>query len=122
MLQFHVLLVEDETFIRTMLSEALVDAGFVVTEAASGEAAQCLLDEGRGFDLLLTDVHMPGPVSGVDLARQLRARSPQIPVVFVTGRPDALRHFGALGPRDRFVLKPCRSSALVGAVVSSLAA
>ena len=118
----HVLLVEDEVTIRMILAEALADAGFTVTEAASGEAALLLFDEAPAFDLLLTDVHMPGRVSGVDLACALRARWPAVPVVFVTGRPDALRRFGDLGPRDRFVLKPCRSATLLRAVESSLAA
>ena len=118
----HVLLVEDEVTIRVILAEVLADAGFAVTQAASGEAALLLFGEARAFDLLLTDVHMPGPVNGVDLARALRARWPDVPVVFVTGRPDALRRFGDLGPRDRFVLKPCRSATLLSAVESSLAA
>ncbi|WP_428392857.1 response regulator [Lichenicoccus sp.] len=118
----HVLLVEDEATIRMILAEVLADAGFVVTEAASGEVALRLFDEVRAFDLLVTDVHMPGRVNGVDLARAVRARWPEVPVVFVTGRPDALRRFGDLGPRDRFVLKPCRSATLLSAVESSLAA
>ena len=118
----HVLLVEDETLIRSILAEALLEADLLVTEAADGEAAWHLVRDGHDFDLLLTDVHMPGRLSGVDLAQRVRARWPELPVVFVTGRPDALRRFGRLGPRDGFVLKPCRSSALLSAVVSSLAA
>ncbi len=118
----HVLLVEDENVIRMIIAEALLDAGFRVTQADNGERAIGLFGESRGFDLLLTDVHMPGRVNGVERARTRRARWPDGPVGFATGRPDALPPVSAMGPRDRLVLKPCRSSALLDAVEASLAA
>ncbi len=122
MRQFHVLLVEDDAVIRSMLAEALLEASFTVSQASSGTSALRLFDQREAFDLLLTDVHMPGGVNGVTLAQQFRSRWPQLPVVFVTGRPDALLAFGAFGPRDRCVLKPCRCTTLLSAVASSLAA
>ncbi len=120
--QSRVLFVEDEELIRMILTETMIEAGLDVTEAADGEEAMRLLEQRRTFDLLLTDVHMPGRFNGVDIARQVRALWPEVPVVFVTGRPDTLRAFGTPGPRDRSVLKPYRPSDVLTAIQASLAA
>lgn len=103
-----------------ILTETMIEAGLEVTEAANGEEAMQLVGQ-RRFDLLLTDVHMPGRFNGVDIARQVRALWPEVPVVFVTGRPDTLRAFGTPGPRDRSVLKPYKPSDVLTAIQSSLA-
>ncbi len=116
----RVLFVEDEELIRMILTETMIEAGLEVTEAANGEEAMQLLGQ-RRFDLLLTDVHMPGRFNGVDIARQVRALWPEMPVVFVTGRPDTLRAFGTSGPRDRSVLKPYKPSDVLTAIQASLA-
>lgn len=118
--QPRVLFVEDEELIRMILTETMIEAGLEVTEAANGEEAMQLLGQ-RRFDLLLTDVHMPGRFNGVDLARRVRALWPEVPVVFVTGRPDTLRAFGTPGPRDRSVLKPYKPSDVLTAIQASLA-
>lgn len=118
--QTHVLFVEDEDLIRLLVAEVLVEAGIEVTEACNGDAALALLQDQRGYDLLLTDVHMPGRLSGVDLARRARSLRPGMPVVFVTGRPDTLHAFGALGPRDRCVLKPYKPTEVLAAIRSIL--
>lgn len=118
--QPRVLFVEDEELIRMILTETMIEAGLEVTEAANGEEAMQLLGQ-RRFDLLLTDVHMPGRLNGVDIARQVRALWPEVPVVFVTGRPDTLRAFGTPGPRDRSVLKPYKPSDVLTAIQASLA-
>ena len=119
--QAHVLLVEDEDFIRLIVVETLVEAGFKVTQACNGETALALLQESSGFDLLLTDIHMPGRFSGIDIALRMRALWPETPVVFVTGRPDVLHVFGPPGPRDRCILKPYRPTDLLAAIRSCLA-
>lgn len=116
----RILFVEDEDLIRLTIMEALVEAGLHVTEASNGEDALSLLQEDCGFDLLLTDVHMPGRLSGIDVAMHVRSLWPEIPVVFVTGRPDVLHAFGPPGPYDRFVFKPYKPTDLLAAVRSSL--
>ncbi len=120
MAQTHVLFVEDEDLIRVIVAESLAEAGIAVTEACSGEAAVELLREQGGFDVLLTDVHMRGRLSGVDVARHVRSLWPQMPVVFVTGRPDALHEFGVPGPHDHCVLKPYRPADVIAAIEASL--
>jgi len=117
----RILFVEDEDLIRLTVAETLIEAGLQVTEASNGEHALSLLQEHCGFDLLLTDVHMPGGLSGIDVAMHVRSLWPEIPVVFVTGRPDVLHAFGPPGPYDRFVFKPYKPTDLLVAVRSSLA-
>ena len=117
----HVLFVEDEDFIRSIVVETLVEAGFKVTEARNGETALKLLQKYCDFDLLLTDVHMPGRFSGIDVALHMRSLCPETPVVFVTGRPDVLHVFGPPGPLDRCILKPYRPTDVLAAIRSCLA-
>jgi CheY-like chemotaxis protein len=119
--QTHVLFLEDEDLIRAVVVEALVEAGFRVTEACNGEAALDLLEETHRFDLLLADVHMPGRFNGMDVARRVRTSWPGMPVVFVTARPDTLHAFGMPSPRDRCVMKPYRPTEVLEAIHSSLA-
>lgn len=67
-----ILVVEDSAFFRNMLRPLLSAAGYRVTTAASAEEALRLREAGRRYDLILSDVEMPG-LSGVDLARTLKA-------------------------------------------------
>ncbi len=66
-----VLLIDDSAFFRNMLAPVLKAAGYEVTTAAGGEEAVALLQKGRRFDVVLTDIDMPG-MSGFDFAEQLR--------------------------------------------------
>jgi two-component system chemotaxis sensor kinase CheA len=68
----HLLLVDDSAFFRNMLMPVLRAAGYDVTAAAGGQEAFDLIRAGRRFDLLVTDLHMPG-MDGVALARALRS-------------------------------------------------
>lgn len=110
----RVLLVEDETLIRMILAEALADEGFEVLEAASGDEA-ARVAEGAGFDLLLTDVQMPGRLDGVALARHLLQSRPDLPVVYVTGRPESLDRVERRG-RAAYIRKPYSPSEVIAVV------
>ncbi len=78
------LLVDDEELVRVSTADMLTDLGYSVVEAASGEAAMRLLEQGRRFDLLITDHLMPG-LSGTELVRAVRAARPEVPVLLVSG-------------------------------------
>ena len=94
------MLVEDESLIRDLLSEALQDAGYHVMAAEDGQRAVELAHAPpRGFTGLITDLHMPGGVDGVEVAREFRGAFPGIPVIVISGRPDAIqpRWRGELG-------------------------
>lgn len=106
MARARILVVEDEPFIRDLLSEIFQEAELDVAEASNGEEAVALIEQDSHFDLLLTDVHMPGRFDGVAVARLARAQNPDLPVVFATGRPETLRSFGPLGARAVCLSKP----------------
>jgi CheY-like chemotaxis protein len=99
------LIVEDEYLIRLILVEALSDDGFQVVEAGDAEEALAALDQDRGIDLLLTDIQLPGAVNGVTLAQKARERIPELPVIYMTGRPDSMEKLDRSG-RDALVTKP----------------
>ncbi len=79
-----VLLVDDEELVRTATAEYLAQAGFSVREAADAAAALSLLDHGFRPDVIVTDHMMPG-MTGLDMARALRARKDATPILMVTG-------------------------------------
>ena len=81
----RILLVEDEGLIRLVTAEYLRDEGFEVVEAWDGDEAARLLDACDGFDVLFTDVRMPGMLDGVDVAVRARRQYPELPVLVVSG-------------------------------------
>ncbi|WBV41736.1 response regulator [Pseudoroseomonas cervicalis] len=93
----HLLLVEDEDRLRDHLAGALRGLGYAVTAVPDAPAALGALAEGAVPDLLLTDVVLPGGMSGVGLARAMRSSRPGLPVLLLSGfavaapaGPDAL--------------------------------
>ena len=104
MLTKRILVVEDEVEIRLLLTEVLGDAGFDVAEAKDGNHAMQMLDGSAPFDLVVTDISMPGTADGNVAAARAKIRDPQIPVVYVSGRPESLRN--SIGDGDAFICKP----------------
>jgi len=71
-----ILVVEDEFLIRLIVAEELAENGFAVCEAENGDRASALIAaQPDAFTLLVTDVHMPGKLDGIEVARLLRAPS-----------------------------------------------
>ena len=79
------LVVEDEPQLLQMITSVLGRLGYVVVTATSGQEALSLVEGGEAFDLLLTDVVMPGKIGGFELARRVRALRPDIPVIYTSG-------------------------------------
>lgn len=100
-----ILIVEDEYLIRLTLAEALTEDGFTVLEAATGAQALAAAGAQAGIALLLTDIQLPGGMDGVALARRLREAAPDLPVIFMTGRPDRGAAAAATA-RDVWITKP----------------
>ena len=115
-MSYCVLLVEDEGLIRVTLAETLEDAGYVVVSAENGDAACDLLRDRDGFDVLLTDIQMPGLADGIDVARSFHEHHPDRPVVFMTGRPDMLSRVGRLSCSERLLRKPFGSAQMLSAI------
>ena len=115
MTKARVLVVEDEAIIRSVMVEVLIDAGFQVDEADNSDDALKLLDE-DGYRLLVTDVHMPGDLDGIDLAGHAQNHKPPLPVVFVSGRPDVYARLRETGLKGLALAKPFPLEKLVAAV------
>ncbi|MDP9840203.1 DNA-binding NtrC family response regulator [Neorhizobium huautlense] len=81
-----VLVVEDEALIRFAVADALEDAGYDVLEAASVLEAIGQLGLNEDIDLVVTDVDMPGALSGIDLARMISDCAPHIGVIVSSAR------------------------------------
>ena len=79
-----ILLVEDETFVREVASEVLRGAGYQVLTARNAAEAVQIYEDGLEFDLLLTDVVLPGE-TGRMLADRLHRENPRLPVLLATG-------------------------------------
>jgi signal transduction histidine kinase/ActR/RegA family two-component response regulator len=82
---FHVLLVEDDNEVAALTMEMLIQLGYEVTRAASPAAALGALADGRSIDVVFSDIMMPGGMNGVQLAREIRIRRADLPVVLTTG-------------------------------------
>lgn len=110
----RILVVDDSTTMRQMVSFTLADAGHEVTEAA--DAAQALVEaKGRKFDLVITDVNMPG-MNGLDLVKSLReiAEFKFTPILVLTTESGADvkakgREVGATG----WIVKPFSPEVLI---------
>jgi two-component system, NtrC family, response regulator AtoC len=81
------LLVEDDRIVRITVRDALADDGYVVTDCADGTAALQALER-ETFDVVLTDVRLPG-VDGLTVFRTARRASPRAAVVLMTAYADA---------------------------------
>jgi two-component system cell cycle sensor histidine kinase/response regulator CckA len=113
-----VLLVEDQEPVRNFARLALQGAGHTVTEADCGESALELLGSGSRFDVLLTDVSMPG-IDGHELAQRVRAERPDVAVVIMSGyAPDTDRTDQV--DRSVFLQKPFPPADLIAALQRAL--
>nr|WP_296743496.1 CHASE3 domain-containing protein [Mesorhizobium sp.] len=100
-----VLLVEDDARVRAATAALLLELGYTVVEAVSGEEALHKLGENPAISLMLTDIVMPG-MNGRQLAEEARRRGP-LKVVFMTGfTRNAVVHNGVLDHDVHFIAKP----------------
>lgn len=80
-----VLVIEDDAMVRSATEELLKFAGHTVETAADGREALALLEGGRRYAMMVSDVRMPGGISGIDLARRVRDMGLDFPVLLVSG-------------------------------------
>lgn len=100
----HVLVVDDEPRIRTMLRRYLVEEGFKVSEAGDGAGMRAVLAR-EAADLVLLDLVMPGE-DGLSLARHIRQCS-EIPIIMLTGKGDVIDRVAGLETgADDYISKP----------------
>jgi len=104
------LVVEDEWLVRMEIAEALLGCGWSVIEVGSGEAGLNILHGKTPIDLLVTDVRLPGSLSGWDVAEAFRAANVEIAVIYCSGNPADLSRQVL---NSVFLSKPCRMGHLV---------
>jgi signal transduction histidine kinase len=114
----RILLVDDDNAVREVTAETLRELGYEVVEAGSGGAALEMLEQDSKIDLALIDFAMPG-MNGAELARQVQARWPTLPLLFVTGFADrgALAGIG----ENHIIRKPFVDNELASKVRTILA-
>jgi two-component system, OmpR family, response regulator len=102
----HLLLVEDEARLRALLGRMLLEEHHVVELAATGGEALVLGSDGRGIDAIILDVMLPD-ISGLEVARRLRAERVAVPILMLTAR-DAVedRVTGLDAGADDYLVKP----------------
>ncbi|MDE2125794.1 MAG: response regulator [Armatimonadetes bacterium] len=116
----RILLVDDETNIRTMVRLALIHAGHMVETAADGDEGLKRFGDGSGVDLVLLDQRMPG-MNGLEVLREMRRRNPAARVIMATafGTIDLAVDAMKAGATD-FVRKPFTNETLQSAVSAAL--
>jgi signal transduction histidine kinase len=108
-----ILVVEDDALVRQYASAQLAQLGYRAILTANGPEALAEIEKGTAFDLLFTDVVMPGGMNGRQLADIVRARRPDLRVLFSSGyTEDAIFHHGRLDPGVLLLPKPYRRSDL----------
>jgi DNA-binding response OmpR family regulator len=119
--QRHILVVDDDSDLRTALRRPLIAEGYTVTEAGgSVEAAGLVTAPGRRFDVILLDLGLPDG-NGRDLCVELRQRGISVPIILLTGldeEDEVVRGLDA-GAND-YVTKPFRVSELMARVRAQL--
>ncbi|MEE4339593.1 response regulator, partial [Erythrobacter sp.] len=101
----RILLVEDEDMVRAVAERALVRAGHDVTACPGGEEGLEAIESGEVFDLVVSDVVMPG-MDGPAMVRAIRGRFPEIPVLFMSGYAEEQLRKDIDIPDMHFIAKP----------------
>ena len=114
-----ILVAEDDQAVRDFVSRALAYYGHSVTSVADGSAALAALAE-RNYDLMLTDIVMPG-MDGIALAAQATRDNPQMSVLMMTGfASEGQRAHSQQNPVDRVISKPFSLKEICTAVEEAL--
>jgi signal transduction histidine kinase/CheY-like chemotaxis protein len=111
--QERILVVEDDSMVRNYVIAQLSSLGYETLSAANAIEALALLDKGEAFDLLFTDVIMPGGLNGRQLADEVLRRRPDVKVLFTSGYTEnAIVHHGRLDHGVALLNKPYRKADL----------
>ena len=116
-----ILLVEDEDFLRELVMEILIDAGFNVVEASDGSAGIEALRSDRRIDMLLSDIKLPD-IDGYQVAEAGNALRPGLKVILMTGYAPSPLPMSLQSVVHRVLQKPFSLDTLPGMVTEALAA
>ena len=105
----RILVVEDQAIIRRALADELALEGYEVAQAENATEAILMIGSGATYELVLTDIDMPGPFNGIHLAEFTKYVSPETRVIVMSGASHAVDQLASI---DAFVRKPAPSSEL----------
>lgn len=112
-----IFVVEDDDSVRNHVETTLTRLGYRVIVASNGPSALARLSEMPSFDLLFTDVVMPGGMNGRQLAEAVRSQRPDVRILFTSGYTEnAIVHHGRLDPGVHLLSKPYRRKALAAKI------
>ncbi|MDU1672062.1 MAG: response regulator, partial [Bradyrhizobium sp.] len=117
-----ILVVEDDPLVRSFVLAQLQSLGYTTLSAARGREALAIVDGDQPFELLFTDVIMPGGVSGRQLAEAVQAKRPSVRVLYTSGYTDnaILEHGQLLSEALLLLTKPYRRAELAQMVRRAL--
>ena len=116
-----IFVVEDDTLVRNFVTAQLQSLGYKTVAAADSRAALQLIEAGQAFDLLFTDVVIPGGMSGRELADEVAKRRPGVKVLYTSGYTDnAIVHHGKLDDGVMLLTKPYRRNQLAEMIRKAL--
>jgi CheY-like chemotaxis protein len=116
-----ILVVEDDKLVRDYVLTQLHSLGYVTLDAANAAEALALVEAGHTFDLLFTDIIMPGVMNGRQLADEMERRRPGSKVLYTSGYTEnAIIHHGRLDTGVLLLAKPYRKSDLAGMIRKAL--
>lgn len=109
-----VLVVEDEPLMRTIAVDILSELGALAYEARDADEALFMLAAHPDISVMFTDIHMPGGMDGIELARRVHALRPDIGIIVTSGKQRSLD--SVLPERGTFLAKPYRAQQLLDVV------
>jgi PAS domain S-box-containing protein len=118
-----ILVVEDDALVRSSVTAQMQSLGYRTIAVGNATEALALIERGVSFDLLFTDVIMPGAMNGRQLAEEAMKRRPGSKVLFMSGYTEnAIIHHGRLDPGVLLLAKPFHKSELARMIRQALAA
>ena len=113
----QILVIEDDPAVRALAVQMLVRLGYAVIDVSEAAEARKVLADGVRVDLILSDVVLPGGMSGPELAEEIRRSHPDIKIIFMSGYPtDAAERNGFLDIGNVLLSKPFRMRRLATAI------
>jgi CheY-like chemotaxis protein len=122
MAEIRILLVDDDEIVRTSLACVLEHSGFIVTSAANVPAALKLISGPETYDVLLSDLHMPGAGDGLTVVSAMRHANPQAVTLLLSAFPQMSAAVRAiLLQTDEIMVKPVEITSLIQTIRRRLA-
>jgi CheY-like chemotaxis protein len=109
-----ILVTEDDELLRLYTSELLEENGYTVVEAESAEEALKVMEARKDVRLLFTDIQMPPGCDGLELARQVHKRWPNVLLVITSGQVQPTKT--EIADHGRFIRKPYQAKELLGEI------